>query len=86
MNISTEKVCEASSNLSSPIEDLDGYLYLVTQNGEVLKFKDGNMTVTLTNSIKLNSSQVDFNISGQLSGIAIDKAGSNMMNELSIKY
>jgi len=49
MNISTEKVCDASSNLSSPIEDSDGYLYLVTQNGEVIKYRDGHMTVKLRN-------------------------------------
>jgi len=65
MNISTEKVCDASSNLSSPIEDSDGYLYLVTQNGEVIKYRDGHMTV-------------DFTISGQLSGITIDKAGKTI--------
>lgn len=45
MNTSTEKICDASSNLSSPVEDPDGYLYLVTQNGEVIKYKDGSMTV-----------------------------------------
>jgi len=45
MNNTTEKVCDASSNLSSPVEDADGYLYLVTQNGEVIKYRDGQMAV-----------------------------------------
>ena len=40
-----EKVYEATSNLSSPIEDLEGNLYLVTQNGDVLKYKDGQISV-----------------------------------------
>ena len=47
MNTS-EKVCDASSNLSSPVEDMDGYLYLVTQNGEVIKYRDGQTTVFLS--------------------------------------
>ena len=41
----SEKVCDANSNLNSPSEDLDGNLYLVTQNGEVLKSKDGHTIV-----------------------------------------
>ena len=41
----SEKVCDANSNLNSPAEDPDGNLFLVTQNGEVLKTKDGHTTV-----------------------------------------
>ena len=41
----SEKVCDATSNLNSPSEDLDGNLFLVTQNGEVLRSKDGHTTV-----------------------------------------
>jgi len=40
-----EKVCDASSNLSSPVEDPDGNLYLVTQNGDVIRSKDGHTVV-----------------------------------------
>ena len=42
-----EKVCDAASNLSSPVEDPDGNLYLVTQNGDVIKSKDGHTIVNL---------------------------------------
>lgn len=45
MQNNIEKVCEASSNLSSPVEDADGNLYLVTQNGDVIKTKDGHTSV-----------------------------------------
>ena len=41
-----EKVCDAASNLSSPVEDPDGNLYLVTQNGDVIKSKDGHTIVS----------------------------------------
>ncbi len=41
----SEKVCDATSNLNSPAEDSEGNLYLVTQNGEVIKTKDGHATV-----------------------------------------
>jgi sugar lactone lactonase YvrE len=40
-------------------------LYLVTQNGEVMKVQDGHVAI-------------DFTISGQLSGITIDKAGKTI--------
>jgi len=58
----SEKVCDASSNLNSPAEDLEGNLYLVSQNGEVLKSKDGHTTV-------------DIKGSGHFSGVTVDKAG-----------
>ena len=48
----SEKVCDANSHLNSPSEDLDGNLYLVTQNGEVLKSKDGHTIVNLFGKFK----------------------------------
>jgi hypothetical protein len=74
-----EKVCEASSNLSSPVEDADGNLYLVTQNGDVIKTKDllvyeqGTHRLELVNLdtiIKENSSTLNIrnvkNVNGKL--------------------
>jgi len=59
-------ICEAISPISSPVEDADGVLYVVTQNGDVMRVS------------KSGQASVDFNIPGQLSGIAIDKTGKNV--------
>jgi len=55
-NIKIEKVCDAPSNLSSPFEDVDGYLYLVTQNGEVMKVKDGHVAVPFPTVFQITNS------------------------------
>lgn len=40
-----EKVCEDTSNLRSPVEDHDGNLYLVTENGAIKRVRDGQLLV-----------------------------------------
>ena len=40
MSVAYEKICEFSSALSSPVE-VDGALYMVAQNGDIFKFKEG---------------------------------------------
>lgn len=40
MSVAYEKICEFTSALSSPAE-IDGALYMVAQNGDIFKFKDG---------------------------------------------
>jgi len=72
----SEKVCDANSNLNSPSEDLDGNLYLVTQNGEVLKSKDGHTIVDFLNDSNCKNNQVDYKGSGHYSGVAVDKTGT----------
>ena len=39
-----ERICEYSSNLSSPLE-IDGSLFLVAQNGDIINFKEGQLKV-----------------------------------------
>ncbi len=41
-----EKVCEDTSNLRSPVEDSEGNLYLVTENGAVKRVREGQLLVT----------------------------------------
>lgn len=54
-----EKICEFSSALSSPVE-VDGALYMVAINGDIFKFKDGQL-------------KTEFHFAGQPSGIVVDK-------------
>ena len=42
-----ERICEYSSNLSSPAE-IEGALFLVAQNGDILNFKEGQLKVFQT--------------------------------------
>ncbi|KRX06021.1 hypothetical protein PPERSA_01099 [Pseudocohnilembus persalinus] len=58
-----EKICEYSNNLSSPVEGENG-LYLVSQNGDILTFKEGQL-------------KAEFSFQGQTSSIAIDSEGKN---------
>ncbi len=39
-----ERICELNVNLSSPIE-IEEALYLVGQNGDIFKLKDGQLKV-----------------------------------------
>lgn len=41
-----ERLCELNVTLSSPLE-IDEYLFLVAQNGEIYKLKDGQLKVLL---------------------------------------
>jgi hypothetical protein len=43
-NNSFERICDYSSNLSSPVE-IENALYLVAQNGDILNLKDGQLKV-----------------------------------------
>jgi len=54
-----ERICEYSSNLSSPAE-IDGALYLVSQNGDILNFNEGQL-------------KTEFHSGGQPSAIVIDQ-------------
>ncbi|CAK87597.1 unnamed protein product (macronuclear) [Paramecium tetraurelia] len=54
-----EKICELASPLYFPLE-IDGAIYMVSQNGDILKFKDGQF-------------KAEFHISGQPYSIVIDK-------------
>ena len=40
MSVAYERICEYPSPLRSPVE-VDGALYIVAQNGEIFKFKEG---------------------------------------------
>ena len=44
VSLPSERICEYSSNLSSPAE-IDGSLFLVAQNGDILNFKEGQLKV-----------------------------------------
>ena len=44
MSVAYEKICEFSSPLSSPVE-VDGALFMVAQNGDIFKFKEGQLKV-----------------------------------------
>ncbi|EGR27644.1 strictosidine synthase, putative [Ichthyophthirius multifiliis] len=56
-----ERICEYSSNLASPFE-IDGALYLVAQNGEILSFKE-------------NQLKNEFHFAGQPSSLVIESSG-----------
>lgn len=59
MSVAYEKICEFSSALSSPVE-VDGALFMVAQNGDIFKFKDGQL-------------KTEFHFGGQPSSMAVDK-------------
>lgn len=42
-----EKVCEDTSNLRSPVEDNEGNLYLVTENGAIKRVREGQPSVKM---------------------------------------
>lgn len=44
MSLPYERICEYTNNLTSPIE-VEGSLYLVSNNGDILNFKEGQLTV-----------------------------------------
>jgi len=46
MSLPYERICEYGSNLSSPFE-MEGSLFLLSQSGEVINFKDGLLNVTI---------------------------------------
>ncbi|KAL4495585.1 hypothetical protein ABPG72_014054 [Tetrahymena utriculariae] len=56
-----ERICEFSANLTSPFE-VEGSLYIVSQNGEILSFKD-------------NQLKNEFHFAGQPSSLVIDSSG-----------
>lgn len=70
MSVAYEKICEFSSALSSPVE-VDGSLYMVAQNGDIFKFKEGQLKVLFLWYIIIT--QTEFHFGGQPSSIAVDK-------------
>lgn len=61
MALPVERICSHNVNLTSPVDTEDG-LYLVAANGDIFKYRDGQL-------------KLEYNFGGQPSGIAFDNAG-----------